>query len=196
MADKLLLPQKVLENETDQKELEAHSTQVDIKSKSLTNTINTGLNTLKPVPTQLLTVSNHARNPVHIELDSASTVNFISLDEARTRNFTIYPNSQSSKNGDGATSITAVGEITTTFYRDDLPLIYKALVCRKLHCPIICGTPFLKNKGIRQDFTSNLISLSQDKKIVPATTIETTLPIQPVQYTTVQNPGGNHKSVH
>ena len=195
VADKLL-PQEVLENETDQKESEADSTQVDIKSKSLTNTINTGLNTLKPVPTQLLTVSNHARNPVHIELDSASTVNFISLDEARTRNFTIYPNSQSSKLGDGATSITAVGEITTTFYRDDLPLIYEAQVCKKLHCPVIGGTPFLKNNGIRQDFTSNLISLSKDKKIVPATTLEATLPIQPVQYTTVQNPEKNRESVH
>ena len=79
VADKLL-PQEVLENETDQKESEADSTQVDIKSKSLTNTINTGLNTLKPVPTQLLTVSDHAGNPVHIKLDSAATVNFISLD--------------------------------------------------------------------------------------------------------------------
>ena len=69
MADKLL-PQEVLENETDQEESEVVSTQVDIKSKIITNLINTGLNTLKPVPTQLLTVSDQAGNPVHIELDS------------------------------------------------------------------------------------------------------------------------------
>ena len=65
MADELL-PQEVLENKTDQEESEADSTQVDIKSKLITNMINTGLNTLKPVPTQLLTVSNQAGNPVHI----------------------------------------------------------------------------------------------------------------------------------
>ena len=77
-----LLPQEVLENETDQEESEADSTQVDTKNKLITNTINTGLNTLKPVPTQLLTVSDQAGNPVHIKLDSTATVNFISLDEA------------------------------------------------------------------------------------------------------------------
>ena len=86
-----------------------------------------------------------------------------------------------SKLGDGATTIKAIGEISTTFYRDDLPLQYDALVCKKLHCPVIGGTPFLKQNGIKQDFVQNVISLSQDRKIVPATTMEATLPIQPVQ---------------
>merc|ERR1712240_995562 len=40
--------------------------------------------------------------------------------------------------------------------------------------------PFLKTNGIKQDFVQNLISLSQDRKIVPATTLEATLPIQPM----------------
>ena len=161
---------------------------------SVINTTNTGLNTLKPVPTQLLTVTDTAGDPVHIELDSAATVNYMYLNEAVTRNLNIYPNSQSSKLGDGATTIKAIGEISTTFYRDDLPLQYDALVCKKLHCPVIGGTPFLKHNGIKQDFTQNVISLSQDKKIVPATTMEATLPIQPVQYNTVQNPGGSYMS--
>ena len=115
-------------------------------------------------------------------------MNYISLNEAVTRNFTIYPNSQSSKLGDGATVIKAIGEISTTFYRDDLPLQYDALVCKKLHCPVIGGTPFLKHNGIKQDFAQNVISLSQDKKIVPATMMEATLPIQPVQYSTTHSP--------
>jgi len=46
---------------------------------SVINTTNTGLNTLKPVPTQLLTVADAAGDPVHIELDSATTVNYIHL---------------------------------------------------------------------------------------------------------------------
>ena len=64
-----LLPQEVLEHETDQEDSEnADNTQVDITNKNLTNKINTGLNTLKPVPTQLLTVTDHNGIPVHIEL--------------------------------------------------------------------------------------------------------------------------------
>ena len=95
MADEVL-PQEVFENEQDQEESKADSTQVEIANISVPNTINTGLNTLKPVPTELLIVTNTAGNPVHIELDSVATVNFILLNEAVTRNFTIYPNSQSS----------------------------------------------------------------------------------------------------
>ena len=110
---------------------------------SVINTVNTGLNTLKPVPTQLLTVADAAGEPVHIELDSAATVNYISHNEALTRNFNIVPNSQMSKLGDGTTTLKAIGEISTVFYRDDLPLKYDALVCKQLHCPAT-GTPFLK----------------------------------------------------
>ena len=108
MADKVL-PQEVLENKQDQEESEADSTQVEVTNTSVPNTINTGLNTLKPVPTQLLTVANITGNPVHIKLDSAATVNFISFNKAVACYFKIYPNSQSSKLGDGATTIKAVG---------------------------------------------------------------------------------------
>ena len=88
-----LLPQEVLEHESDQEDSEADNTQVEITNKKLTNEINTELNTLKPDPTQLLTVTDHNGIPVHIELDSAATVNYISLNEAKTRNLKIYPNS-------------------------------------------------------------------------------------------------------
>ena len=94
-----VLTQEVLENKQDQEESEADSTQVEITNTSVINTNNTGLNTLKPVPTQLLIVTDTAGNPVHIELNSAAKVNFISLNEAVTRNFTIYSNFQSSKPG-------------------------------------------------------------------------------------------------
>ena len=39
-----------------------------------------------------------------------------------------------------------------------------------------------------------MLSLSQDKKIVPATSIEATLPIQPVQYSTLHSPGAQSMS--
>ena len=69
------LPPEVIEYEQEQEESEADSTQVEVTNLSVLNTANTGLNTLKPVPTQLLTVTDTACNPGHIELDSAATVN-------------------------------------------------------------------------------------------------------------------------
>ena len=81
------------------------------------------------------------------------------------------------KLGDGATTIMACGEVNTQFYRDDLPLTFQALVCRKLHCPVIGGTLFLKHNGITQDFTNNTISLLHNRKTVPATTLEATFPV-------------------
>ena len=124
------------------------NTQVAIPKRNKLITVCTGLNTLRPVPTQLLTLSDYNNRPIHLELDSAATVNYISLNEAKTRNFKINHNNQSSKLGDGITTITACGEITTTLYRDDLPLKFEALVCEKLHYPVIGGTIFLKNNGI------------------------------------------------
>ena len=138
-----VLPPEVLEFEQETEESETDTTQVESTQLSVINTTNTGLNTLKPVPTQLLTVADAAGEPVHIELDSAATVNYISHNEALTRNFNIVPNSQMSKLGDGTTTLKAIGEISTVFYRDDLPLKYDALVCKQLHCPAT-GTPFLK----------------------------------------------------
>ena len=107
------------------------------------NQISAGLNTIQPVPTQILTVSDENNKVLHLELDSAATVNYISLDEAKARNLIIHKNSQISKLGDGATTIMACGEISMNLYRDDLPLTFRALVCSRLHCPVIGGTLFL-----------------------------------------------------
>merc|ERR1712240_572282 len=122
-----VLPPEVREFEQETEESETDATQVESTQLSVINTTNTGLNTLKPVPKQLLTVADAAGEPVHIELDSAATVNYISQDEALTRNFTIMPNSQMSKLGDGTTTLQPIGEISTYFYRDDLPLRYDPL---------------------------------------------------------------------
>ena len=132
---------------------------------------------MKPVSTQLLTVSDYNNCPMHLKLNSAATVNYISLNEAKTRNFKINHNNQSSKLGDGITTITVCGEITTTLYRDDFPLRFEALVCKKLHYTVIGGTIFLKDNGITQNFSNNTISLFHDRKVVPATTLEAKLPV-------------------
>ena len=70
--------------------------------------------------------------------------------------------------------------------QDNLPLSFEALVCNKLHCPVIGGTLFIKNNGIKQDFSNNTISLLYDRKIVPATTIEATFSVNSLQNSTKQ----------
>ena len=105
-----LLPPEVREQETDQDLTEdsAENSQVDYPAKNKINKICAGLNTLHPVPTQLLTVSDHNGLPIHIEINNAATVNYISINEAKARNFLITRNNQSSKLGDGDTTITNV----------------------------------------------------------------------------------------
>ena len=70
---------------------------MDYPAKYKYNKICAGLSTLQPVPTQLLTVSDHNNLPVHIKLDGVATVNYITLNEGKARNFTITRNNQSSK---------------------------------------------------------------------------------------------------
>ena len=142
------IPPEVLEYEQETEESESEVAQVPITKLSLINTSYTGLNALQPVPTQLLTLTDAVGEPIHIELYSAATVNYISQDEAVARNFYIVPNSQISKLGDGTTTLKAIGQISTILYRDDLPLRYDALMCKTLHCPVIGGTPFLQQNGI------------------------------------------------
>ena len=116
-----LLPPEVTEHEKeedDQTEDETGS-QVDYPPPYKFNKISAGLNLIQPVPTQILTVSDENNRVLHLELDSAATVNYISLNEAKARNLLIHSNSQISKLGDGATTIMACGEITMKLYRDD-----------------------------------------------------------------------------
>ena len=97
--------------------------------------------------------------------------------EAKARHFKVKPNNQMSKLGDGDSTLKASGEIDTILYRNDIPLRFRALVCDKLHCSVIGGTLLIKENGIKQDFVNNTISLLNDRCIVPATTLEATLPV-------------------
>merc|ERR1711867_139835 len=95
-----LLPPEVLEQEDDQETADDTSSQVAYPQLYKFNKISTGLNTIQPVPTQILTVSDHNNKVLYLELDSAATVNYISLDEAKARNLIISKNSKISKLGD------------------------------------------------------------------------------------------------
>ena len=105
-------------------EQEAESEVQNSKHRINHNNSITGLNTLQPVPTQILTLSDKTGSTIHLELDNGATVNYIRLNEAVARNFFISPNNQTSYLGDGDTILTACGEINETLYRDKTPLIF------------------------------------------------------------------------
>ena len=71
------IPPEVLDYEQETGESESEVVQVPVPKLSIINTNNTGLNALQPVPTQLLTLTDAVGEPIHIELDSAATVNYI-----------------------------------------------------------------------------------------------------------------------
>ena len=148
IINEALPPEVIEEEERDKVELEEETTvntdQVVKNTLSITHIQSPGLRVIQPVPTQLLTLSDSNGITIHLELDSAATVNFITVNEAKAHNFKLIPNSQSSKLGDGDTVIHACGEINTILYRDSVPLQFQALVCPKLYCPAIGGTLFIK----------------------------------------------------
>ena len=69
-----LLPPEILEQEDDQTPDDT-SSQVAYPPLYKLNQISTGLKTIQPVPTQILTVSDQDNKVLHLELDSAATVN-------------------------------------------------------------------------------------------------------------------------
>ena len=53
-----------------------------------------GLNFLTPVPSQILSTTNHNEWPFHIEFNYEATVSYIWLDKACSHTLTNLPNSQ------------------------------------------------------------------------------------------------------
>ena len=133
---------------------------------------------IQPVPSQVLTVFQDKQNqlPFHIDLDSGATCNFIRESEAKKFKFKILPNGQVSKLGDGVTKIRGIGEINQLFFRNNIPIKFKAIVCRNLTSPVIGGTPFLKENGVEQDLVRNVIYLNNRQVCIQATDPVSLLP--------------------
>ena len=131
-----------------------------------THTQFAGLRSIQPVAAQILSAADSNGRALHIELDSAATVSYITLAEATKRQFPIKANNQVSHLGDGLTSLKSCGEIDITIYRNEHPLRFRALVAQHLHCTAIGGTTFIKDNNIKQDFTNNIIHLLGNTCIV------------------------------
>ena len=138
-------------------------------------------NFIRPVPSQILTLFTTNKQPVHIELDSNATANYISTSFAKRMKFNITPNSQVSVLADGFTKMKAVGEISEVFYRNDWSVIFKAMVVNSLSSDMIGGTVFLKDNDIVQNFQNNSI-IVKNKFVVAPTNPASLMPTKPINH--------------
>ena len=137
---------------------------------------------IRPVPSQILTMflDSSNKNPIHIDLDSGATLNYVHEKEVLKNKFKIHPNGQMSKLGDGVTKLKSIGEIHETFFRNNWKVKFSAVVCKQLTAPFIGGTVFLKENGIDQDFKRDVIHINNKAITVQPTDPISLLPIGPV----------------
>ena len=143
----------------------------------------TKLSYIRPVSSQVLTVfqeNSNQSSPVHIDLDTGATVNYVTENEVLKRGFKIYPNGQLSKLGDGRTKLKSLGEIHETFFRNNWTVKFSAIVCKDLTSPFIGGTVFMKQNGVMQDLVRNVIHVHNQQVTVQPTDPITLFPTAPL----------------
>ena len=126
---------------------------------------------IQPFPTQILTVfiDESCKLPIHIDMDSGASLNYIRENEAIKYQFKILPNTQISTLGDGKTKLKACGEIDVLFFRNSWTVRYRAVVSKDLQSPIIGGTVFMTDNKIQQDLSRRLIHIHDKQITVPET---------------------------
>ena len=141
------------------------------------------LSYIRPVSSQVLTVFQEIpaqSSPIHIDLDSGATVNYVTEAEVLKRGFNVYPNGQLSKLGDGQTKLKSIGEIHETFFRNSWSVKFSAIVCKQLTSPFIGGTVFMKQNGVMQDLVRNVIHVHNQQITVQPTDPIALLPTSPI----------------
>ena len=141
------------------------------------------LSFIRPVSSQILTVfqDNSSQSaPIHIDLDTGATVNYVTEKEVLNRGFKVYPNGQLSKLGDGKTKLKSIGEIHETFFRNNWTVKFSAIVCRQLTSPFIGGTVFMRHNGVMQDLVKNVIHVHNQQITVQPTDPVSLLPTAPL----------------
>lgn len=97
------------------------------------------------------------KNPIHIELDSCASINFCCEKEALKFGFKMTYCKQTSKLGDGLSTIESIGEINEIFYRNNWQVKFRVAVCTSLSAPFIGGTVFMQENGIEQEILTTLL---------------------------------------
>ena len=167
-------------HDTESYEVTSHND--NSSSSAFTRTESAKCAYIKPVPSQILTMFLDSANktPIHIDLDSGATLNYVCESEVLKNIFKIHPNGQLSKLGDGVMQMKSIGEIHETFFRNNWEVKFSAVVCKQLTSPFIGGTVFPKQNRIDQDFNWDVIHINNRAVTVQPTDPISLLPIGPV----------------
>ena len=115
--------------------------------------------TLKPYPSQILTVFKKDKTPINITLDGGATGSFIKLDYALKHKFKIWNNNQSAGLADAQTHVNSLGYVEETFYRDNWQVKFRGLVLKNLNADIYGGQPFMIENDVIQRSAKGIITV-------------------------------------
>ena len=97
-------------------------------------------------------------------MDEGATVNLLKEHTSIRLGLNVTPASQSAQQADGVSDLNIVGEVRTTFYRNDVPLYFEGLVVRNMGSEVLCGMPFKIANHITVRTALNEIWIGDDVK--------------------------------
>ena len=90
----------------------------------------------------------HAHRVVRVTIDSGATGNMIRHSTAKHLGCPIISSAQSVQQANGSSQLQVVGEIRTTFTRDNTDLRFEGLVVEDLVVEVLAGTPFMEANDV------------------------------------------------
>ena len=90
----------------------------------------------------------HGHRVVRITIDSGATGNMIRQSTAKHLGCPIISSAQSVQQADGSSQLQVVGEIRTTFTRDNTDFTFEGLVVEDLDIEVLAGTPFMETNDV------------------------------------------------
>ena len=90
----------------------------------------------------------HGHQVVRVTIDSGATGNMIRHSTAKLLGCPIISSAQSVQQADGSSQLQVVGEIRTTFTRDNTDFTFEGLVVEDLDVAVLAGTPFMEANDV------------------------------------------------
>ena len=90
----------------------------------------------------------HAHRVVRVTIDSGATGNMIRHSTAKHLGCSVISSAQTVQQADGSSQLQVVGEIRTTFTRDNTDFTFEGLVVEDLDVEVLAGTPFMQANDV------------------------------------------------
>ena len=90
----------------------------------------------------------HGHRVVRVTIDSGATRNMIRHSSAKHLGCPIISSAQSVQKADGSSQLQVVGELRTTFTRDNTDFTFEGLVVEDLDVEVLAGTPFMEANDV------------------------------------------------